>query len=408
MYTMDLETAGAGERGTGPLDHRVIRRHNGKRVLDAVRRHGPISRAALAQHAELSAPTVSALVDDLVDRRGLLRNVGKGQSSGGRRPLMVDFNADYGYVAGIDIGSRSLRFMLGDLRGRVLHRCEERTPTTSRDAIVHAIVSGVRGAFERAALDPAKLFAIGAGAPGMTDVVRGRVISAVNLKGWSDVPLRDILQDAYDVPAFVDNDVNMAALGEQRVGCAKDCPNFVFIALGAGVGAGIVIDGRLHRGSRWYAGEISHMHLDYRRWRVDYGEQGFLESFAGAEAIAREGLRLRRRGAPALPSADGAAEVFEAARYGDGRAAAVVERVALYLGLAVANIAAVLDPALIVFGGGVSHVGDQLLQPVRDVVSRIVPNVPEIRVSAAGDDAQVFGSLYSALQLADVRLFESL
>jgi glucokinase len=392
----------------GPLDHRVIRRHNGKLILDAVRRDGPISRADLAQRAALSAPTVSALVDDLVDRRGLLRNVGKGASSGGRRPLMVDFNADFGYVVGIDIGSRSLRFMLADLRGNAVLRFEERTPTTSREAILSAIIAGIRRLFVESRVDIGKMFAIGAGAPGMTDVVQGRVISAVNLKGWTDVPLRDRLQEAFGVPAFVDNDVNMAALGERWVGCAKDSPNFVFIALGAGVGAGIMIDGRLHRGSRWYAGEISHMHLDHRKWDVDYGEQGFLESIAGAEAIARRGQRLRRRGGPAVPSADGAAEVFEAARYGDTRAATLVQQVAVYLGSAVANIAAILDPSLIVFGGGISHVGDQLLQPVRDVVARIVPNVPEIRLSAAGDDAQVFGSLYSALQLADVRLFESL
>jgi glucokinase len=321
---------------------------------------------------------------------------------------MVDFNADFGYVAGIDIGSRVLRFVLADLRGKVVQRHEERTPTMSKTAILTTVMSGVRRLFTDAGIDMAKLFAIGAGAPGMTDVTQGLVISAVNLKGFTDVPLRDLLQDEFAVPAFVDNDVNMAALGEQWAGCAKDCPNFVFIALGAGVGAGIVIDGRLHRGSRWYAGEISHMHLDYRRWKVDYGEQGFLESVTGAEAIARQGQRLRGRGKRALLSADGAAEVFEAARYGDARAAAVVQQVAVYLGAAVANIAAVLDPALIVFGGGISHVGDQLLEPVRAVVSRIVPNVPEIRLSAAGDDAQVFGSLYSALQLADVRLFESL
>ena len=394
--------------GAAPLDHRQIRRHNGKRILDAVRRHGPISRAALAHRAELSPPTVSALVDDLVDRRGLLRNVGKGKSSGGRRPLMVDFNADYGYVVGIDIGSRTLRLVLADLRGKVVHRLEERTPTLSRDAILNAIMSGVRRLFTDADLDIGKLFAIGAGAPGMTNVTDGRVISAVNLKGWTDVPLRDLLQAEFNVPAFVDNDVNMAALGEQWAGCAKNCPNFVFIALGAGVGAGIVIDGRLHRGARWYAGEISHMHLDYRLWDVDYGEQGFLESYAGAEAIARKGQQLRGPDAPAVPSADGAAEVFEAARYGDAHAAEVVQQVAVYLGSAVANIAAVLDPDLIVFGGGISHVGDQLLQPVREVIARIVPNVPQVRLSAAGDDAQVFGSLYSALQLADARLFESL
>jgi glucokinase len=289
-----------------------------------------------------------------------------------------------------------------------VRRREERTPTTSREAILNAIMSAVRQLFGEAGVQMEKLFAIGAGAPGMTDVTEGRVISAVNLKGWTDVPLRDLLQVEFRVPVFVDNDVNMAALGEQWAGCAKDCPNFVFIALGAGVGAGIVIDGRLYRGSRWYAGEISHMHLDHRQWSVEYGEQGFLESNAGAEAIARQWQRLCGRDAPAVPSADGAAEVFEAARYGDARAGEVVQQVAVYLGTAVANIAAVLDPALIIFGGGISHVGDQLLQPVREVVSRIVPNVPEIRLSAAGDDAQVFGSLYSALQLADVRLFESL
>jgi glucokinase len=401
------ETVRAGN-GRGPLDARGIRRHNGKRILDAVRRHGPISRADLVHHAELSAPTVCAVVEDLVDRRGLLRNVGKGASSGGRRPLMIDFNAEYGYVAGVDIGSRSLRFALADLRGKVVHRREERTPTASRESILERITGGIRDLFTESKRDPLKLFAVGAGAPGMTDVTKGRVIRAVNLKDWTDVPLRDVLQDTFDVPAIVDNDVNMAALGEQWVGCAKNCKNFVFIALGAGVGAGIVIDGRLHRGSHWYAGEISHMHLDYRRWQIDYGEQGFLESLAGAEAIARRGNRLRGGTSRSVPFADGAAQVFDAARTGDPRAEAVVQQVAIYLGTALANIAAVLDPSLIVFGGGISHVGDQLLDPVREVASRIVPNTPEIRLTTVGDDVPVFGSLFSAMQLADVRLMESL
>lgn len=390
------------------LDHRLIRRHNGKRILDAVRRHGPISRMTLARRAKLSAPTVCALVDDLLVRRGLLRSVGKGAPNGGRPPLMVDFNAEFGYVAGVDIGSRSLRFALADLRGRVVHRREERTPKASRDAILSAVNKGIRALFSDADLDPGKLLAIGAGAPGMTDMTSGRVINAVNLTGWTDVPLRTILEDEFGLPAFVDNDVNMAALGERWAGCAKDCANFVFIALGAGVGAGIVIDGRLYRGSRWYAGEISHMNLDYRRWNVDYGDTGYLESRTGAEAIARAGQKFRAPGLALMASPDGAAQVFEAARTGDERAAQLVHEIAVYLGTAVANITAVLDPSLVVFGGGISHVGDQLLDPLRSVVARIVPNSPEIRLTAVGDDAQLFGSLYSALQLADVRVFELL
>jgi len=168
-----------------------------------------------------------------------------------------------------------------------------------------------------------------------------------------------------------------------------------------------VLDGKLHRGSRWYAGEISHMHLDYRGWDVDYGEQGFLESRAGAEAIARGGRKVRARPGASV-SADEAARVFEAARLGDDRAARLVNDVAIYLGTAVANITTLLDPELVVFGGGIAQVGEQLFTPLRAVVSRIVPNTPEIRLTALGDDAQLFGSVYSALQLAEVRLFESL
>jgi glucokinase len=394
--------------GGGALDHRLIRRHNGKRILDAVRHHGPISRMTLARRAKLSAPTVCALVDDLLVRRGLLRSVGKGASNGGRPPLMVDFNAEFGYVAGVDIGSRSLRFALADLRGRVVHRREARTPTTSRDAILTAVKGGIRQLFTDASVDPDKLLAIGAGAPGMTDMTSGRVINAVNLKGWTDVPLRQILEDDFNLPVAVDNDVNMAALGERWMGCAKGCANFVFIALGAGVGAGIVIDGRLYRGSRWYAGEISHMNLDYRQWNVDYGDKGYLESLTGADAIAQAGQKLRAPGLALMASPDGAAQVFEAAREGNVRAAKLVQQVAVYLGTAVANITAVLDPTLVVFGGGISHVGDQLLDPLRSVVARIVPNSPEIRLTAVGDDAQLFGTLHSALQLADVRVFELL
>ena len=405
---MEIDDAGRRERATNgrPLDHRLIRRHNGKRILDAVRHHGPISRVALAHHSELSAPTVCAVVDHLLKGRGLLRRVGKGISSGGRRPMIVDFNESYGYVAGIDIGSRSLRFALADLRGKVVFRNEERTPTSSRAAILDAVIAGVRGLFRDAKVDQRKLFALGAGAPGMTDVMAGRVINAVNLNGWTNVPLRDILGEAFRVPVLVDNDVNMAALGEQWIGCARTCRNFIFIALGAGIGAGIVIDGRLYRGSRWYAGEISHMHLDYRRWNMEYGEQGFLESMVGAASIARGGPGMQRHEGDA--AAEGAIDVFEAARNGDAEAARVVKEVATYLGMAVANIVSVLDPELVVFGGGIAHAGDQLFEPLREVVSRIVPNTPEIRLTEVGDDAQVFGSVYSALQLADVRLFESL
>jgi len=237
----------------------------------------------------------------------------------------------------------------------------------------------------------------------MTDVKAGRVISAANLTGWTDVPLRDLLQARFQTEVLVDNDANMAALGERWQGVARQSSDFVFLALGAGVGAGIVVGGRLHRGHRWYAGEISRMMLDYREWPVDFGARGYLESRIGASAIPE---RADARQIVAGHDPDTASRViFEAAREGDARAATVIEELAVFLGVAIANLVSILDPELIVFGGGLSHAGGILLRPVKRVVSRIVPNVPRFEVSALGDEAQLYGALYSASEVADARLF---
>jgi predicted NBD/HSP70 family sugar kinase len=293
---------------------------NRLRILEAVRRHGPISRADLAKQSHLSPPTVSTVVDELASGFGLVRDLGPGASKGGRRPILVEFNAEYGYLAGVDLGSRVLRASVCDLRGRVLARRQEPTCTESCEATLAQVTRVLRRLLADNGIDPAKLFAIGIGAPGMTDVDAGRVISAVNLPGFEDVPLRQVLEDAFGVPAAVDNDANMAALGERWMGCARGRSDFVFMAWGAGVGAGLVVGGRLHRGSRWFAGEISHMHLDFREWARDYGAQGYLESRVGASALPR---LLSDAGGPARTAVPPAA-LFEAAADGDPRAQALV------------------------------------------------------------------------------------
>lgn len=381
------------------------RRLNRQRLLDAIRRHGPISRADLAKRTHLSPPTVSGLVEELATRGGLLREIGTGASSGGRPPILLEFNADYGCVVGVDIGSRTIRFALGDLQGAVLARRQEPTRADSCAATIEQVLHGIEAIVTASDRDLTKLFAVGIGAPGMTDVMTGRVINAVNLAGWNDVPLREIVEARFQTKAHVDNDANMAALGERWRGTAQMTSDFVFLALGAGVGAGVVVGGRLHRGHHWYAGEISRMTLDYREWQVDFGGRGYLESRIGAAAIPTW-TRARTLAARAGQDSGAAMRViFDAARTGDAEATAVVDELAVFLGNAVANIVAVLDPGLVVFGGGLSHAGPLLLEPVRRVVARIVPNVPAMEFSALGDDAQLMGAVYSAIEVAEARLF---
>ena len=386
------------------IDLTAMRRLNAVRILDTVRRYGPISRASLAKRSGLSPPAVSALVDDLIATRGLLREVGQDVSTGGRRPTLVSFAADHGCVVGVDLGSTTVLYALADLSGRVLARLAEPTGNPSPGRVVDQLSAGVRTLLG-GSTGRLPLLAIGIGAPGMTDVRRGVVIEAANLRGWTDVALKDMVTLEFDVPVAVDNDVNMAALGEHWMGCAKGEPNFVFIALGRGVGAGIMIDGRVHRGSQWYAGEISHLLLDSEQWQRNLGSQGYLEHHVGAAAIARRWRRESRAGRGAAAEI---AALFAAARQGNAVAARLVTHVATILGVAVANIVTTLDPALVVFGGGIGQVGEQLLDPVRQVVGRIVPNQPVIRMTALKGDAQLFGSVLSALRLANRALCDAI
>jgi len=381
------------------------RRLNRQRLLEAIRRLGPISRADLAKRTHLSPPTVSALVEELVGEAKLLREIGVGASSGGRPPILLEFNADFGCLAGVDLNSEMVRFAVADLQGRVLARHEERTRTDSCDAVIDQVMRGTEAVLRQASRDVRKLFAIGVSAPGMTDVTTGCVISAASLPGWTDVPLRDLVEARFHAAVHVDNDANMAAVGERWQGVARPASDFVFLALGAGVGAGVVIGGRLHRGHHWNAGEIRRMTLDYRDWEVDFGARGYLESRIGTTAIPQSEHARRLLARVGREREVCVRTIIDAARKGDADAAAVIEELAVLLGTAVANIVAVLDPGLVVIGGGLGYAGDLLLEPVRRVVRRIVPHVPAIEISSLGDDAQLLGCVYSAMEAAETRLF---
>lgn len=368
------------EKGTsGPvaMDARRMRRHNCEQVLRVVRRHGPLSRAEIARHTRLSAPTVAAAVGDLARAR-MVDEPGEGESTGGRRPRLVAYNARFGAVVGGNVGATAVRLVLADLHGEILAR---ETLEFAAGARPGPLLRRAARAVERmrsSALGPdVPLLAGVFGAPGMTDITRGVVLEAANLEGWTDVPAGEILERALGVPVTVDNDVNLAALGEHWRGLGRGLSDFVFVALGTGIGAGIVLGDRLHRGHTWYAGEIGRLNVDFREWDADFGAAGYLECYAGQRPARRpEGAR----------------------RQGFDRDAV------LRLGAGIANIASVLDPEAFILGGRAALAHPELAGEVYEVARRIAPNCPELRLTELGEDAPLHGSVKLALDRVEALL----
>ena len=349
------------------------------------------TRAELIAATGLSAPTVGSLVSHLI-RSGVVRELGTGPSRGGRRPSFMEFNARHGYVAGIDLGPTRTRLSVADLRGEPLaHRIVPTPAGIGPEALLSRLATSVRALMKETEAPPERLLAVTCGAPGVVDYERGVVILAPNLVGWSNVAVRDILERALEAPVVVENDVNLAVLGEHWRGAARGHDTCVFLFVGTGIGAGVLIDGELHRGHHFMAGEIAVMCMGPQYVDVDFGRRGCLETLAGLQGLAARWPRAGR-GDPAKWMA----ELFDAAQRGDKVARQAMDETAQLIGIAVANVGAVVDPSLIVLGGALFAQAEPLVHEVRKVVSRISRPPLEIVVSALGKEAPLWGSLLVA------------
>ncbi len=294
------------------------------------------------------------------------------------------------FVAGVDLGATNLRVAVATLDGEIAAR---RAGPVDLSRPPEAVVRDIRRQVDevlRHVWPGARLRAIGMGLPGIVDPGRGVVASPANLPGWGAVPVAELLSGDDRVPVAVENDANIAALGERWRGAARDWETFAFVALGTGIGAGLVVDGRLHRGARFFAGEVAYLATERAHVRGPYDPAGCLEGQAGGKAIGRRLSELLGREATAE-------EAFRLARQGDPKALAVVREVQEHLAVALIAIAALLDPDGIVVGGGMSSQGEFLLGPVREMVHRHVPTKPPVVVSALGEDAQLVGAVRAAL-----------
>ena len=308
---------------------------------------------------------------------------------------------EHGLVAGVDIGGTNLRVALADLHGNVLGRWNTSTKTTSSpDMVVAQIEQGVDYLLGKSSSSRRAVLSVAAGAPGVTDPEAGVVLATSYLKGWKDVPLRQLLQTTLGVPASVENDVRMAALGEHWMGAASGVDDFVFLAIGTGIAAGIFANGKLIHGTNCTAGEVGYMHVPHATEEpARPGEPGSLESIIGGDGIGRQWSNACVDNPN--PQSLTVTEIFARASNGDPLAKRVLEHSAQLLAYAVYNISLVLNSALFVLGGGIGA-----CIPLCDATKRILeqynePSRPKIVISSLGTDAQLMGAIRLALTTAN-------
>ena len=314
-------------------------------------------------------------------------------------------------VLAVDLGGTKVIIAIISADGQLI--AEERYPTLAGEgpqAVIDRLLSNMNHLLTLNNMEPSQLGGISIAAAGAIDSDRGMITFSPNLPGWTDIPLRDMVQEKYRVGTFLVNDASAAALGEHQFGVGRGTNNLILLTLGTGIGGGIVINGELYTGSSGSAGEIGHMTIDVNGHRCACGNIGCLEALASGTAVAREAIRRIRYGEKSslVEMVGGKVEditaemVGVAAQAGDALSLSVIYEAAIYLGVGMANLVNIFNPDMIVAGGGMAKLGDLLLDPARQVVKErafpVSARAVRIVVAQLGDEAGVYGAAAFALK----------
>jgi len=392
-------------------DQGLIRKLNTAVLLDALRRFAPLSRAELASRTGLNRSTVSIIVNSLIEE-GLIQETYLQNSKVGRPGMMLELNPKGGFAIGIELGVDFISIILTDFIARVQWReqvCSD--PNEDQITILDRAATLTQHALDYGLSQGLRPLGIGVGVPGLVDLRQGKLIFAPNLH-WNNVPLRLIWSQHFNLPIFVENEANAAALGEYYFGAAQGVDSFIYLSAGIGLGAGIVLDGKLFRGSNGYASEVGHMTVDPNGELCGCGKRGCWETQVGPRAVLRRVRKTLESGVPSalcdLVESDleriSFESVVQAAGQGDSVALGALQEVGERLGVGVANLVNVFNPELIVLGGALNLASTILLPIVERLIreNALTPACENVRVSASahGIDACLMGAV--ALVLDDI------
>jgi predicted NBD/HSP70 family sugar kinase len=364
-----------------------MRAINRSAVLEYFRLAQTASRTEIAKQLELSRPTVMRIVDDLLEE-GLVVSTGQKESGRGRSRELLALNTKENAIIGVDIGGSHISGALVNIGGEIL--LEENSPKHwgSPDENFDQIAAFLQALLTRARQKDIRLLGIGAGVPGIIGADGGVVKLAPSLD-WVDYPFLEKLRPLFDIPVFIENDVALAALGEYWFGAGVGISNLVMIAIGTGIGAGVILDGKLYRGHTNSAGEIGYMLPSLEHLNQQYAGFGALESIASGKGIADQAREMLKTTRPDLD----AAYVFNAAQDGEAWAVELVEETIDHLSLMIANVSLCFDPEALILGGGVAGSLEALVNPIAARLEGVIPNLPQIKITALKEKAAILGAV---------------
>lgn len=391
------------------VDKYVLSHANRRSVLDCILYEGPINKAAIAQKVGLSIPSVMKIVDSFI-QSGLVRSIGKGPSSGGKPPELLEIAADACYAVGVDVGLSQLRILVGDLGGRIVARHSEATGSALNvEKFIDRLCAMIEGLLTRAEVDRSRVLGVGIAMPGLIDVDAGCVLFSPDIK-WENVPLVQEIMKRLPYPVHIENVTMVIARAEYFLGAGRGGKYIMQVNLGHGIGGAIIQNGEIYYGSGGTSGEIGHITVNRDGPLCMCGNYGCLEAMASGEAIARQGRDLISRGVPSriLEFAGGhvdlvdAKVVFDAARAGDEPARQIVERAIEYIGIALGAAINMLDLDRIVVSGGLTKNGDIFWNKLRPTLSKrqmkYAGRDVQLVQSRLGDDAAALGAIYQVVQ----------
>ncbi len=366
-------------------------------ILNKIRTSAPISRAQIAKETNLTPPTVSSNVKELIDQ-GIVIESQLGESQGGRKPTMLQINNHEFYIIGVDSGPDAIECVLADLSGTICNRVtRDLIMPITNEVFVSILKECIHSCLAASSSNSKNIIGIGVAMHGVVDVETGTSLYAPNL-GLTNISIKEQLENEFDLEVEVENDARAMALGESWFGDHGQIENMLVMNLGLGVGAGMIIDGELYHGAQHIAGEVGHMTIDLHGEVCECGNRGCLQTFTTGPAIAKRARELSNR------QEISAEEVYALAVKGNREYTTLLEETATIIGIGLTNLIHVMNPQKIVLGGGVTKAEKVLLPVIRQTIEQrgLTPlaKKTEVVITKFGDDATLMGAI--ALHLVNL------